>query len=1433
MLKPLIALFIATAASWEGVLANLIPNADLDQQTQGMLQNWQYADKGWQSIALDKVSVSSTGVKVSRGEDPAGSGHYYLCLETDGKKGDEGLTISSGQYKVPVGFTYALTGEYRAKGLMAESVDRSKYAAGSVFVFCDGQEKRVKAQRILTFSNSTDWTAMSMQIAVPTDTEFVQIRPELANHCPDNPVRLEYRKLVFVPVDYSLPDASFEQTGSAGSYQLWHPYGAATCSVVSSPVHGGSKAVEVKDAPSGLFSGWSAEVPVRPDREYIFKGFAKGGVFKAGGPIGGGALGLQFLDDKGQPLGEPYYSKAIPANSDWTELATLKAVPPKGAFAARLTAGMQYCGGSSWFDDLSLEMNPVAAADAVKVLRPDPKASGSVVYAKNLLKNGDVEGGTGAVPDGWTYVGKSEPNWTAEELKAYYGNGRPNFSIGRGKGEWSHSTVYAGKGALLNISVDPPLSTKTQWFGRNQVDGYWFSEPMPCTPGKPYIAGAWLRPGAMISEAWYGPLEIQFFDKAGKITPPARGVRSMLNAVPANEWGYWFTPPFVAPQNATTMRLRFGQELAADTGGWGRTYADNLAVWELPPQGDLKAASQIMLNNLAARAWFTEAHAKVKPPYMPSPAEAAEYESVWGTVLNTVPGNVFSDPKAETKLRLSLFNALGEDRTVSVKAIRTDWKGNASSEFVVPGVVVPAFSQGVAEILMPPTGSYGAFHVECSILEGPAKVGVCSGRYAVIPPAERKRTQENIWAVTLLRAMYAENSAAEMELAQVLRIAGFGIGWVRDGNSAGDAWPETQFFRSAGIKVALQLTPPLGDWTPQPTFNPTPYYEYGRRIATRYKGLVIAYGDWGIEQSNNRTVKDPVYRPMKNGTFLSDKEYDQIWCAIHDGIRSVDKDTPILIGNIATDFEADAIKRMYGAPVNGRFDGAILNAYMGVLTVAQNSLAEFDRHGDTTKCIWQEENADQRSPITGSGRRYGEGDGASNMVRTWVSLACKCYPRIRSVTQWGFAAQSRLGDMADATMMDIGLQPRPQFVAHAIMADALADAQYVGDRSTPAMTLYEFKRSDGALIVAWANAGERDVTFETGGHDLTALDIMGNRTRIESKDGLGTVKLGTSPLFISGPAAISISERLELTFGNSTQQVGRPQVALTLRNNQTKSVSGQIVFSGPLDMAGPASFSLEPGTSKTVPAAVKGNLAEGKPTTFRAECRTSEGAVFSSSCSANFAQAIKTNTPSALDGTWQGWSQSPAISFGEPWQAVTSTNPAEAYRGKDDIFGHIRMMWDDNYFYLGVEALDDIFLPQSSRGMNGFMGDSIEFAFQPDNVRTSTASLYEYELYLPRGKGLWAASRRSPRPTAMIESGWKGIVTPTRSRGNVNYQIAIPWKDLGIDKPTAGKVFSMALILNDADTIVIGGGRKRIKWFDGIDSAKSPEKFGEVTLVVP
>jgi hypothetical protein len=1413
----------------------MITNHDFESG-EASLPGWELSSRNPESrqIPAGGKGVTAKQVTASWVEE---SGNKSLLMESQG--GGSYALVTAERVPLVRGCKYKLSVKYKAEGLMQESGDRSQYAAAILDFFIEVPGKgRIGNCRLITHTNSKGWSTLSRHtqhldyFVVPDVAGCVgQVRLQLANKYPGNKVKIWWDEITLEPMDLELRDAGFEAGKSAP--RNWQPVGAAKSTWVTTPSRSGRRAVAVSDAPDGLFSGWMSEIPVRPDRQYTFGGFVKGGDLNPNGFIGGGALQIQFVDRFGAQIGEVATSPAVGAKTEWTEVKTPRVQPPRGALQARLIAGLKYCNGTAWFDDLSLETAKAEAKNVALVTRQVPAPCPELKYARNLLPNGDMESGEENQPAHWTYVGKSTKDWTADEIKRFHAHGRPEFSIGRGKGTWSSSTTYAGKRSLLNLSIDPPLSPNHQWYGRNPVDGFWLSDPMPCEPGTAYLAGGWLNPGAEIVGAWYGPLLLVYYDKNGRELPPGNKIRSSMNHINGGEWTWWATQPLIAPKQAVSMRLKFAQELIGDKGGWGRTFADNLAVWATPPGAKIENIPG--LNNRAYREWFIGAHQFIKPPYLPSPAQMPEYTSVWGRVQNSQAGNLFDDPDAPAALQFKLFNLLGEKRRLKINVVRTDWLGEAAKPIDSKAIEVAGFSEQTVELKLPATKSYGAFHLAVTVTEGLAQVGHFSGRYAVMPSLNRPRTADNIWAVTPLSDINADGSPHATELGEVMKTAGFGKSWIRiffkcspyDTEAVDKVVAkikrEAHWYRALGIKPILQINPPNLPRKYPRTVDQKLYFKVGEIIGREFDGLVEAVGNWGIEQSNSKSP----YRG--GGKFrITDQEYDTILANLYEGIKSVAPDLPVMIGNIATDFNADTIERLYKAPAKGRFDGAFFNAYMGQVMVAQNMIKAFDRHGNHDYTIWSEEQANQRSPFEGDARRYGEAEGPKNMVRTWLSLAAKLHPRIKAVTMWGFAPDSA----QDIMMMTPDLQPRPQYVAHAVMADALADAQFRADLSSNDISLFEWRRGDGPIFAAWANSGKRSFTLEIAEPGLTVMDLMGNTQQLKAVNGLVTVDVTSMPVYFFGGGTLKLSDRIVLKASNGTVKAGHPRLTLSVTNNSPGAVKGTLnVFGTGQKVERP--FALQAGASQSVQIPITTTLPDSRRSSFRIEASLDSGAVFASVAEFDFAQAVKVAAPPRMDGTWQDWKSAQVIEFGKHGQIRRNGEIGEEYEGESDVYGKMRLLWDQDCLYLGIEALDNAFVPNPKRGTNGFMGDSIEFGIQPNHILTMSAPKYEFELYRPADKR-YAASRRFPLPGGIV-SHWTAEVTPTGVKGNVNYQVAIPWKDLGIDSPQAGHSIAMSVVLNDKDKpeIKFSGKRDLIFWFSGVHTTKNPEKYGDVVLVEP
>ncbi len=1066
-----------------------------------------------------------------------GPGSHSLKMRSEGSTGDDYGVVLSPRFPLVPGYDYEMSIRYRAEGLTPNALARAGISALTLDLSMEGAGGRIGGARIQTSTNSKTWVSLGLlanfttQFKVLPGANWGVVRVQLTDKIRNAPVTVWVDDVSVEPIDPILPNGGLEAAGDDGLPQGWRPFGGARTSWGEENAHAGRHSVSVSDAPGGELSGWSAIVPVRSARAYAFQGYVKGGAMNPNGFVRGGALALQFLDKDGQPLGEPQISQAVGPNTDWTLVATPKARPPAGAALARLTAGMSFVNGTAWFDDLSLSVD-VAEVGAVARMRPrEVKPSEGVRYAANLLVNGDVETGDNGAPLGWTYVGRSAPDWTDDEVKRFQSQGRPDFSIGRGQGEWSHDTVYAGKSALLNVSIDPPLSSGLQWHGRNPVDGFWLSAPAPCRPGARYVAGAWLKPGRRLSGMWLGPLEVRFYDAMGRQLDPATPMRSGTSQLPAGKWSYFATWPYVAPRNAVTLRLRFGQELAANAGGWGRTYGDNFAVWELPP--NVREPDRSMAgDDFAFRAWFEQATSEIKPPYLASPTEAPAYENVWGNLNNSVPGNLYWDPNSGAVATFSIFNLLGEDRSVSLRVTRYDAWGNADFATTAGAISLKGSSATQVRVPLPPTGKFGAYYLDGDILDGDALVGKANGRYAVMPPslssADRGVARpagkgaapvwENPFGVTILAPVSGNGSPYERELGELLKTAGFGIAWVRlyyDPTPAkilekiGSLKRQLAYYHGLGLRTVVQLMPNVV----RPV-SPQLYEAAGRLIGSQLKDLAAAVGDWGIEQANS-------WSPYRSGgkDRWTDDEYDAILAAQYDGLKSAAPDLPVLIGNIATDLEAKTIRRLYGPPASGKFDGCIMNAYGAQLEVANNAFAEFDAHGDKGKTIWWEEQANQRSPFEGPARRYGEIAGAEEMVKTWATMWGELSPHLKAVTMWGFVNSSE----EDIMMVTPSLQPRPQYVAHAVMAHALEGASDPENLSTSDISLFKWQRPDGDLLVAWAKAGERDLAVAASSGALTVTDVMGNSRVEKAPGGNVTLKLTTSPIFLTGGGNVAIN----------------------------------------------------------------------------------------------------------------------------------------------------------------------------------------------------------------------------------------------------------------------------------------------------------------------
>ena len=1140
---------------------NLVDNPGFEQEKNNFPLKWdKYSGKNGSEFHYDKIvfhsGKKSMLITQTKPLDlPEEAAEAESIVRYIFKNRLEGTSILYKNIPVKAGKKYNLSFWFKAKGLVRENKDdpktgyaqflvRIKWLDGNLKMVEDRKKRMVQAVRHDT--KAIEWRKLSnphvhgysganiQPYMAPLGAKFAQVSFSLVTAAPNVTPKAWVDDVCFWDADTELdltkktvtkiniPNAGFEE-GANGKPKEWKTIGMSENNWAIKVRHTGKRSLSVANGGPGYFSGWSREFPAKPGSRYTVSAWAKGGKLEAMHRVGGGAICLQFLDAQGQIIEKNIFSTTVGANIDWKTIKIDKYPAPKRTKKLRLILGLIYCNGTAWFDDLSLTEEVHEGVSVAMVKRPNPKPDTEVQYMKNLLLNGTVEEGENGKPKGWAYYGSSKKDWTDAELDHFHRQDYPPFNIGRGKGEWSRKWTYAGKGALLNTCIDPPLPKSVKHTTPGPVDGYWLSAPMPCKGGAEYLAGAWIKPSVTIDRTWLGPLEIRFFNGSGKLIEAVNApVRVGWRFLPVGVWSYWPTLPYIAPAGAKTMRLRFGQDLSMLKGGWNRIYGDNFAVWQVQKPISEEKIIQLVYHLPDFWKWYQESHATRKPPYLPSPVEAPEYISAFGSVENSVPGNIFYTPQAPIKMKFSVNSLIGEKRALTVKFKMFDHLGKEDATIEVPVFKVHGYSSAAIEFTVPPTKKYGTFYLEGKIMEGDAVVGSAIGRYAVLPKLERPQTTENIWAVTVIKPkLWCDGRPYEKELGKILQIGGFGLAWVKvdcrndDEEALNYSFKQVQFFADNGLKSIYRINK-LKAMRPLDK----PYYRnLAKTIGNKFKGKVVAYGDWGCEDANHRTQEKAFSRPFVDGQMISDYEFDEILVELYKGLKESDPATPVLIGNITTDPTADSVRRLYGKPALGRFDGAILNPYNNILGVITTTFAEFDKHGDTHKTIWVEEMQYSKSPVDGPGRRYGEVDGAYNMVRVWLMLKCKFGSRLKALTAWAF---SGFHDGYERAMVTENLQPRPQFAAHAVMADATADATFVDDRSVPNLTVFEWKRTDGPMFTMWVKNGEKRLSVKTSKGKLTVMDCMGNRQLHKAKGGVVSLKVNEAPLYVFGGGNITV-----------------------------------------------------------------------------------------------------------------------------------------------------------------------------------------------------------------------------------------------------------------------------------------------------------------------
>lgn len=180
--------------------------------------------------------------------------------------------------------------------------------------------------------------------------------------------------------------------------------------------------------------------------------------------------------------------------------------------------------------------------------------------------------------------------------------------------------------------------------------------------------------------------------------------------------------------------------------------------------------------------------------------------------------------------------------------------------------------------------------------------------------------------------------------------------------------------------------------------------------------------------------------------------------------------------------------------------------------------------------------------------------------------------------------------------------------------------------------------------------------------------------------------------------------------------------------------------------------------------------------------------------------AFRTETPFAIDGNLDGWSDYP--SYASTFRVFTISD----WDGTDDLSAFWRLAWDNDNLYIGVLVTDDTHV-QTQSGNQIWRGDGIDMQIDTDRLGDLGPGISpdDYQITFSPGDfgGLPPSAFRFRGTSAgqMLDAvGHSITVRSQQSADGYILEASIPWIDIG-GRPEAGAQLGLSLNANDNDSV--------------------------------
>jgi hypothetical protein len=212
------------------------------------------------------------------------------------------------------------------------------------------------------------------------------------------------------------------------------------------------------------------------------------------------------------------------------------------------------------------------------------------------------------------------------------------------------------------------------------------------------------------------------------------------------------------------------------------------------------------------------------------------------------------------------------------------------------------------------------------------------------------------------------------------------------------------------------------------------------------------------------------------------------------------------------------------------------------------------------------------------------------------------------------------------------------------------------------------------------------------------------------------------------------------------------------------------------------------------------------------------------------AGVARTAQPVAFDGRMgdPAWQHASIVTLDQAGQMALLNKKTASWDGPDDLSAGMRLLWDEQYLYVGMTVRDDIF-SQPERDGKIWHGDGLQFLIDPCRASAVKPGRYDYAAARTAdGVQAWCYSTAdgAKAPTGEVKD-FVFKATPTGERGDMVYELAIPWHRISPFVPAAGANLGLAMIVNEDD------GQRRdsfMAWY-GCAHSKQLSMNGDLVLL--